>query len=263
MRPLAVLVAALVMLGPVGCGHRSPLPIAVPEQKPDIGTVGLVVGPDSYSPYFQRPGTVGAGEGAKQGAKTGAVAPLLPGLYFIGLFGEPCVRYVCEFGLVLIGAGLVLAPVGAAVGAAVGVLAVPSKEDVEQGMAALERAFADINLPDALPVWIIEAGGERRIISVEDPAAPAVDTFLKLDAPQVSLTSKDPTDWNPGLRLRISIRARLVRASDGEQVRVWSWEHEGRKANFLEWGKDDARLFRAELERAGRALATKMIGDMF
>src|SRR5262245_23460357 len=75
MRPLAVLVAALLMLGPVGCAHRAPFPTAEPAPKPDIGTVGLVVGTDSSNPYFQRPGTVGAGEGAKQGAKTGAVAP--------------------------------------------------------------------------------------------------------------------------------------------------------------------------------------------
>src|SRR5215470_12818724 len=153
----AVFMAALVMLGPVGCAHRTPLPTAAMEPKPDIGTVSVVVGPDPSSPYFQRPSAVSAGEGAKEGAKTGAIAPLIPGLYFIALFGEPCVRYICEFGLVLIGAGLVLAPVGAAVGAAVGALSVTSEEDVEQGMAALEWAFADINLSDALPAWIIEA----------------------------------------------------------------------------------------------------------
>src|SRR5215510_5227522 len=65
-------------------------------------------------------------------------------------------------------------------------------------LTALQRACVDINLPDALTAWIIDAGGERQIISVADPAAPAVDTFLKLDAPQVSLTSKNPTDWKPG-----------------------------------------------------------------
>ena len=270
MRSLAVFVAALLMLGPLGCAHRAalmaPPPFAVPVApvpKSDIGTVGLVVQLDFSSSTFQRPGVVGAGEGAKAGAKTGAKAPLLPGLFFIRASMESNYINGLVLGLYLTGAGLVLAPVGAVVGAAAGALAAPSKAEVEQSEAALERAFADINFPDALSAWIIEAGGERQIISVADPAAPAVDTFLKLDSFQVSLASKNPTDWKPGLRLRVALSGKLIRASDGEEIRAWSWEHEGRKADFVDWGKDDARLFRAEFEHAGRALATEIIGDVF
>jgi len=268
MRSLAVIVAALLMLGPVGCAHRAPqsaapMPTAVPEPKPAIGTVGLVVAPDPLSPTFQLPGIVGTGEGAREGAKIGAAAPLLPGLFFISASKQTSDPATVTVGLYLIGAGLALAPVGALVGAAAGALAAPSRAEFEQSVTALQRACVDINLSDALTAWIIEAGGERQIFSVTDPAAPAVDIFLKLDAPRVSLTSNNPTDWKPGLRLRVSLSAKLVRAADGEQVRTWSLEHEGRKAKFVEWGKDDARLFRTELELAGRALAAKIIEEMF
>src|SRR5262249_48016466 len=263
MRPLAVLVAALVILGPVGCAHRAPPPTAMLEPKSDVGAVGLVLRLHPPSPTFQRPGAVGAADGARVGGQIGWEASLRPGLFFLTGSLDAFNATGFGLGLVLTGAGLVLAPFGLLVGAAAGALAAPSNAKVEESMAALERAFADINPPDALAAWIIEAGGQRGTPPVADPAAPAVDTVLKLDNLQVSLTSKDPTDWRPGLELRVAISAKLSRASDGEEVRAWSWEHEGRKANFFEWGKDDARLFRAELEQAGRALAAKLIGDMF
>ena len=268
MRPLALFMAAVLVLGPVGCAHRATVPTAVPEPKPDAGTVGLVVPPGPYSPNFQRPGAVGAGQGAKQGAKTGVMVPFMPGVVVIAVGldarGDPRGAAAALLtGLAMLGAGLVLAPVGAGVGAAVGAIAAPSLDEVERSAAALERAFADANLPEALPAWIIEAGGERPIVSIADPAGPTVDTFLELEAPLISLASKDPTDWRPGLRLRVLLRGKLVRASDAEELRAWSWEHEGSKATFLEWGKDEARLFRTELESAGRALAAKVIADLY
>src|SRR5262249_36996376 len=166
MRALAVFVAALLMLGSVGCAHRAslptaPLPTAAMEPKPDIGTVGLVVWPDPWIPMFQGLGAVGAAQGAKAGAKTGAVAPLLPGLFLISLSLQANEPNSFVLGLYLTGAGLVLAPVGAVVGAVAGALAVPSMAEVEQSMAALQRACSDISLPDALTAWIIDAGGGR------------------------------------------------------------------------------------------------------
>jgi hypothetical protein len=163
----------------------------------------------------------------------------------------------------LLGAGVVLAPVGAGIGAAVGAIVTPPNDEVEQSAAALERALADAELSYSLAGWIIDAAGRRPIVSMADPAAPAVDTRLEIDMPSVLLTSKDPNDWSPALRLRVSIRARLLRASDGETLRAFAWEHEGPKATLLRWGKDDARLFRAELDRAGRALAAQVVADLY
>ena len=180
-------VAAVLVLGPVGCAHRAPVPAAPPEPKPDAGTVGLVIPPGPYSPNCQRPGTVGAGEGSKEGAKTGAMVPFVPGVAVIAVGlearGDPRGAVAALFtGLAMLGAGLALAPVGAGVGAAVGAIAAPSRDEVERSAAALERALADADLPEALTSWIIEAGGPRPIVSVADPAGPAVDTFLELDA---------------------------------------------------------------------------------
>jgi len=144
-----------------------------------------------------------------------------------------------------------------------GALTVPSEDKVERNEAMLERALADASLPDALTFWIMEAGGHRPIFFGGDPDGPAVVTLLALDAPQVSLTSRDPTVWRPGLRLRVSTRAPPLRASDGLELGAWFWEHEGLKATFFEWDANDAKLQRQELERASRALAAQVIRDVY
>jgi hypothetical protein len=262
VKHLAVVLVALLALGLVGCAHRTPT--VAPAPKPDAGTVGLAVAPGPSTPSFQRPGAVGAGDGARKGAARGVLATLLPGLVVTGAGaygGGDAYGLVAR--LMLLGAGGALAPVGAGVGAAVGAIVVPGSEEVERSAAALERAFADADLSYSLTAWIMDAAGQRPIVTVADRASPMIDSRLEIDAPSVSLTSKDATDWWPALRLRVSIRARLLRASDGEELRAFAWEQEGPTATFRRWGKDDARLFRAELEHAGRALAAKVVADLY
>jgi hypothetical protein len=254
--------AAILVLELVGCAHRAPVyVIAPPKTKPDPGTVGLTIPPEGPEVILQRPATVGAGQGAKEGAKAGALAPLVPGAVVVGKSGGDYHAFV--FGLALLAAGVVLAPAGAGVGAAVGALTAPSKNEVERSAAALERALADANLPNVLTWWIIDAGGQRPIIHAADLGGPNLDTLLEIDTPRVVLESKDPIAWRPNLRLRVYMAGRLLRASDHEELGAWSWEYAGPKATLSEWSGDDARLFRAELERAGRALATQVINDVY
>ena len=259
MKPLVTVVVVLVALAPIGCAHRKA--VATPDPKPDVGTVALVVATDAQTPYFQRPGAVGASEGAKQGAKRGAVAPFIPGAAFTAGAAQAGSGAGVVYGVMLLAAGAALAPVGAGIGAAVGAIVVPSADEVERAAAALEHAFGEAGLSKTLAAWMVDAAGERPMLL--DDAGGNANTRLDVDAPNVALTSKDPSDWSPALRLRVTLNARLIRVSDGEQLRTFSWEHEGPKATFLRWGKDDARLFRAELERAGRALAAKVVADLY
>jgi len=258
---IAIVLVALIALGPVGCAHRRPeLSTALPG-KPATGTVALVVRSSAPSASFQRPGVVGAGAGAKRGASVGALAPLAPGVFV--LKSNPPDARVLLFGLAMLGAGLVLAPVGAGVGATVGAIAAPSGDDVEQTTAALERALTEANLPEVLTAWILEEAGDRPVVAGTDPEIFAADTVLEIGQATVSLLSNDATDWRPSLSLRVTISGTLVRASDGETLGSWTWAHEGGEARLAEWGKDDARRFREELGRAERALTARIVTEVF
>ena len=258
--PVAIVLVALVALGHLGCAHRRPEPIATIPDKAATGTVALVMA--SSAPYasFQRPGVVGAGLGAKKGASFGAIAPLVPGAVVVAVGKD---TRLLALGLAMLGAGLALAPLGAGVGAVVGAIAAPSEDHVERTTAALQRALTEANLPEALTAWILEEAGERPIVAGTAPESFAADTVLEIAQISVHLISLDATDWRPGLRLRLSISGRLVRASDGEVLGSWAWTHEGAEARFFEWGRDDARRFREELGRVGRSLTAKILADVF
>ena len=261
------------MLAPMltlGCSHRaavpglSLIPLAESPKRLETGTVVLRLAGVGHDRYFQQPGAIGGGQGAKAGASLGAIIPVMLGGAV--LKGGPAHPSTLVFGLAALGAGIALAPVGAAAGAAVGALAAPSKEEVEQSTAALERALADLQVPYTLFAQILEAGRAYPIIpppiAVDPDTAPWV-SVLELAGPRVSLSSDDPTDWKPKLRLRLIVDAKLVRATDREELDHWSWKHEGREARLVDWGKDDARLFREELERAIRAIAFQAVNDLF
>src|SRR3990172_6734705 len=87
-----------------------------------------------------------------------------------------------------------------------------------------QRALADAHLPDALAAWILAAAGQRPVVPGTLADSPAPDTILEVDSMVVTLTSKDPTDWQPGLRLRLSVGGRLVRAWGGGGRGRWGWD---------------------------------------
>jgi hypothetical protein len=260
---LADLSWTLLFLMMFGCAHRAIPPVVAELPKPEVGTVAVANAAGSPTVNFERPRLVGGGRGAKEGAKAGALAPILPGLAVSAVGGEAREGSILLVGLMLTGAGIALAPVGAGVGAAIGAIAAPSEEEVERCASALARVVGETDLSTSLAGWIVEAAGRRPIVRADELASAVADTRLQLDATGVSLSSDNPKQWQPRLRLRASITARLVRTTDDDVLRAYEWVHEGPEATFVEWGKNDARMLRTELERAGRALAAKAIADLW
>src|SRR6266850_1772759 len=127
-----------------------------------------------------------------------------------------------------------------------------------------------MQVSDALVAQILEAGRSYKTLTVEladAPTAPA-DTFVEIGNAQIALASRSQgtdglpglagvlldacadNEWIPELKLQVAFYVRLVRMSDGEEIRRgWWWKHESDRARLGEWSKDDARLFRDELER--------------
>jgi hypothetical protein len=261
-RRLADLSWVVLFLLTFGCAHRA-IPPVVAAVKPEVGTVVLANASEPPTVNFKRPELVGGSRGAKEGAKAGALAPIVPGIVVTAGGAEAQSGSILAVGLMLTAAGIALAPVGAGVGAAIGAITAPSEDEVERSAAALARAVDEADLSNALAAWIVEAAGPRPIVRADDFASDIADTRLQLDALDVSLSSDNPKQWKPRLRLRASITARLLRTMDGDVIRAFDWVHEGPEATFVEWGKNDARMLRAELERAGRALAAKAVADLW
>jgi hypothetical protein len=235
-------------------------PLSAPRELPPTGNMVLVMSDMAPRPWFQRPAAVGAAGGAIHGAFIGATVPLmLSSVLAQGARGN-------RTGLIVFGASLAVVPIGAALGAGIGAVAAPSREEVERGTGLLERAFAEMRVSDTLVSQIQEAARRHPVLvlSVERSGSPAttVDTFLEVDAPRVSLASYSANDWMPQLRLRVSVWVRLVRASDGEELDRWLCEHAGGIAGLADWSKDDASLFRAELEHALDAVALQAVNTL-
>jgi len=289
-----VALLGLVAFGPIGCAGRQPLitslppleeqqaaaaregiadspsfqlifsegkPLAEPLALPPLGKIVLVMSDIAPSPWFQLPAAVGAAHGAIHGAVVGAQVPL----FFSGILAQGAAKGD-RGGLIVFGASLAAVPVGAALGAGIGALAAPSREEVEQGTAVLERAFADMRVSDTLVSQIQEAARRHPILvlSVERPGSPAIgaDTVLDINVPQVALGSYSLSDWAPKLRLRVGVWVRLVRTSDGQELDRWWCEYAGSTAPLADWSKDDAGLFRAELEQALEAVALQAVNRL-
>jgi hypothetical protein len=156
--------------------------------------------------------------------------------------------------------------VGLGVGLGLGLVTGAIVVEARHSTAAVLRAFGEMPVAEVLVNDILEVGRSYRVLPpIEDrpdTGAPAVDTFLELESPRVSLTSDDITVWSPDLQLRLAVGAKLVRASDREELAHWSWEHKGPAASLSDWSQDDAHLFRMELDRALRAIALQAIKDV-
>jgi hypothetical protein len=221
---------------------------------------------------LQRPAVAGPLEGAKTGAAIGAMAPIMVAAT-IGTAGR---SNSAEAGIVALGifaAGLAVAPVGAGLGAGIGAVMAPTRDEADQATVRLERAFSDMPVSKIFVAELRAAGDARGILFTTaargDWATATADTELEIGPPRVSLAAK-PTrelspEWSPGFQLRVVVDVTLVRAAGVDETRRWSWwwTHEGEvAASFWDWSRDDARMFHSELARALRELALRAVDDL-
>lgn len=279
-----IFVPAIFALGAMGCASGSPLITSLPPLPPDeqpaatsqqppasavettrtrektsTARFALVISDTPPSARFQRPALVTTGEFVMEGAVTGAVVPV-----FIGAGVAQAIPNMV--GLMILGGGLAAAPAGAVIGASIGALSAlsaPSLIQVEVSTAALERAVSELRVSDALRTQILEAGRSYPELSLTDSSTAPAATVLEIGSPQIVLAAKSPRELIPELSLRVAVYVRLVRLSDGEELRRgWWWTHESDTARLVEWSKNDARLFREELERGLRAVALQGLSDL-
>jgi len=188
----------LLALGSVGCTRDYPLITALPPvvtEKPPAGTVMLIMSDTAPTARIQQPGFLDRGgenrferpiaTGTKiPSARPPDVSGVVAGATAIGLTaGRSPAAGAAGFGVGLgVGAGLVVAT---------GVIVVTTRKNTETVL----RTFGEMPVAETLVNEILQAGRSHNILPPAAAGAntglPAVDTFLALEGPSVSLTSND------------------------------------------------------------------------
>ena len=92
-------------------------------------------------------------------------------------------------------------------------------------------------------------------------AATGIETIIEIRLLGVSLSS--PHGPKAPLNLNAHVRIRVVRAQDGHDILLDYLSYAGTPRRFVEWGSDDARPYRDELQRCVDNLAHEIVTQIF
>ncbi len=230
------------------------------EVRVDLGTIGVVSASFQPEVRFQKPKTKGAA--ALLGAATGAGVVAQAGAHCTG---EACLG------------ALVLMPIGAAFGSIVGVVKGVPQEKIRVQEEALNSSIANLNFQETMrerllsvatgqtsfPVVLLELKGPTTLdeeVSYDSLQAKHIDTILEVNVRKCELRGRQ-YGINPPLRLLMAAGIKLIRAQDGTVLYSQNFVYEKGSdvLTFSEWGDNDARLFREDMDRAFQYLAEQIV----
>ncbi|MFQ5958620.1 MAG: hypothetical protein ACE5LF_04550 [Alphaproteobacteria bacterium] len=267
--------SAVMLLAAAGCAERAerskPLSALPPPPREDIrariGVVGVAVAAEATRRDFQKP--PGKGKGAAIGAAQGFGGSILLGMSGGG-GGDP------QVGALLAALGIAFAPVAAVGGLVVGAVKGVPAEEVAAAEAALARAIDELGADRALQervyrlvrehaardaVMLTELATVEPDATVASPVGGKIDSLLAIGVPSLALVGSGKI--NPPLVLVARAKVSLRDAAGGTRLYHTQVEFIGAAHTFTEWAADDARLFRAEIDRALGRLAEKIVDEVF
>jgi hypothetical protein len=248
---------------------------SLPAQE-GAGVVGVVTPSDTWKGNLKPLSVKGAA--AASGAGRGARAGAMPGLAILGGMGG-CAGGG-SVGAVICGTiglfGLGLAATGSVLGALGGAMhgAATAEPPFQEATKSLDAVITHLPLQAALLEDVLTAGASRRSDlrfvrlpygSFTESAARAtpgeganVETVLEvtLDDIQFQRYGSGPEIW---VALVVSARARVIRASDGRELRRHVASHQSTPWSHEEWAADDARHLREALAVASTSMATSIV----
>jgi len=267
---ISILVFAVVTLGLTGCSY-SPAVYTMPPEKVEqmrsgLGTVGVAVASYGAEPKILRPAkgpAGGAARGTVVGASTtvmaGAVSPI-PGGTFIGIL---------------------LAPIGAFVGAIYGGLAADSTAEVEKAEETINQTISRLqamNLMQTLRDETVRMGLERtdlafvalpglgpkspnEVVRYDLLATTGIDTVLELRVEEGGLRGRYTIA--PPSSAYLKIRARLIVRRDNKLLLEDTVFCASEKHDYSGWSENDGQLFFDALISCIPDLTAKVIDDFF
>jgi hypothetical protein len=219
-----------------------------------LGRIGIRSGFATPSGEWNMPAK-GEAAGAGRGAAVGALSVL----------AAPCASYGCA-------ANVLLAPVGAVVGSIAGGAMAEPATIVEEAEAAIQTAFANLQIPDMLRDRVLHAAraGTRHTLAQQDGTAAPDATAESFSRPDTVLQinvqgygTKAAWRPNPPVFLFLDTDIRLLRPADGSVIysRKVAWVSAGRP--LAEWAVANGDPVREELGRGIQYLAERIVDVVF
>lgn len=211
---------------------------------------------------------------AARGAKAGAAAPLMPAAATAGAIvtqsmDEDSAAVGMILFLPLLAAGLVIAPVAAAVGAGAGAAAAHPEAEIATAEANVEAALDDWQPERLIREAIVRLAGARTDRGMVDcgPTTSAAACLAEAGADTVMLLTVEidhpgfvvKGSIEPALGLLLVARVRALRPADGRQVFCRSWLYRGLEEAYFALAADEARRLRAAFVTANEALAAAIV----
>jgi hypothetical protein len=248
-RPLALVLALAVLIAHSGCTaavdpRRGRLPPPPSEAvRSQLGAVRITAGGSAPALLFKAPAK-GAGEGAMRGAALGLGGTVVPGA------GLP------PSGLIL------LAPVGATVGAVVGAARAESAATVEEQEAAIRKILGEVKIQEEFLDCVARALREESPqIALVASGGESPATILEVAIETVGLDA--PWSIDPPFTFVVTERTRLIRASDGAELYRHWLTYRGQTRPLGHWVVQGGTLVQEEAGRACIDLAEWLVDEVF
>jgi hypothetical protein len=238
------LISYLVLVGCANDPHFSPPPTA--EVRAALGRVAVQSASSVTNAGVEKPYT--PGKAAAAGAMEAISGMGSSGGDFAGI-------------------AIVILPIAALVGGTVGGMRGTPEAEAQAEWQVLSNACATLDFQRALRRDVIMAMGKYTRVPVVQAGRSGVstqrtaDTLLELSVLQAGLAGKNFK--NSPMTVFLTVQARLVRLSDGQELYKHVWMQTGSKKPYSLWASRDASLFRKELAYACRNVAVQMVREMF
>ncbi len=248
---LALLVGALI--AHVGCARTADLSGPSLPRPPSedlrsrLGEVRVTAGSSDPAWVFTAPAK-GAVSGALRGAGLGAAGTIGVGLATLNPYGAA--------------AGIVLAPLGAVVGAVAGAASAEPAARVEEKETALKKAMEELKFQKVISDCVATALREQ-IGQAAVAAAPAESASTILEVTVEKFGLDGPWRINPPLTFVMSEHTRLIRVSDDAGLYSHLLTYRGRTRPLDDWVAEGSAKLREEAGRACRDLAERLVDEVF
>ncbi len=270
----AVYLLPLLLLLASGCAvPRPPAPMNAQDiraLKARLGQIGIARA--SYLPHVEvQVPSKGRANGAKDGAKVGAIMPIEFALEAVQGCGDPSCAYI------LLG-GFALAPVGAVIGGVGGAITADPAKAVSQREARIDEVLAKLRMQQKMDAQFVSRLSSLKTFTFTELAkagpvteaarpdyrryrASGIDTVNEIDVKKLTLTGWGKVQ--PDLSLSLDVQVRLVATADNKALYCREYVCTSTDDKFAAWAAQDARKFRKEIGACYHDIADWSVHDLY